>query len=154
FLVRGRRDAFSMLENHWLATEDLALRLGLDAEVRHNLQQTFERWDGKGPGRQKGEEINTIAALVNLADVVEVFHRTDGVAAATAVAQERSGTQFNPALVDVFCREAPSVFAELDSVSGWGAVIAAEPTLEVTLSDREFDEALEAIADFVDLKSP
>ena len=43
------------------------------------------------------------ARLVNLADVVEVYHRTGGVEAAVAVARERSGTQFDPALVDVFC---------------------------------------------------
>ena len=35
-----------------------------------------------------------------------------------------------------------------------GEVIDAEPALRVTLSDDEFDRALRAIADFVDLKSP
>jgi HD-GYP domain-containing protein (c-di-GMP phosphodiesterase class II) len=33
-------------------------------------------------------------------------------------------------------------------------VIAAEPALQVLLSEREFDAALEAIADYADLKSP
>ena len=47
------------------------------------------------------------ARLVNLADVVEVYHRTGGVEAAVAVARERSGTQFDPALVEVFSSEAP-----------------------------------------------
>jgi HD-GYP domain-containing protein (c-di-GMP phosphodiesterase class II) len=33
-------------------------------------------------------------------------------------------------------------------------VIAAEPTLATVISDEQFDDALTAIADFVDLKSP
>ena len=36
----------------------------------------------------------------------------------------------------------------------WDAVISAEPALGPVLSGGQFDSALEAIADFVDLKSP
>ena len=36
----------------------------------------------------------------------------------------------------------------------WPAVIDAEPALEIVLSDDELESALEAIADFTDLKSP
>ena len=46
------------------------------------------------------------------------------------------------------------VLAGLDSVSTWDAVIDAEPALAVVLSAERFDAALEAIANFVDLKSP
>ncbi len=42
----------------------------------------------------------------------------------------------------------------LDAGETWEAVIAAEPSLGVYLSPTEFDAALLAIADFVDLKSP
>jgi HD-GYP domain-containing protein (c-di-GMP phosphodiesterase class II)/DNA-binding CsgD family transcriptional regulator len=155
FVGAGRRAAHEMIENHWLATNDLAGRLGLGPDVREGLYQTFERWDGKGvPAEVKGGEILMVARLVNLADVVEVYHRTGGVDAAVAVARERSGTQFDPALVDVFCSEAPTLFGEIDSVTTWPAVIEAEPALEVVLSDEELESALEAIADFTDVKSP
>ena len=106
------------------------------------------------PAEAKGEEILMPARLVNLADVVEVYHRTGGVDAAVAVARERSGTQFDPALVDVFCADAPLLFSEIDSLTAWPAVIDAEPALEIVLSDDELESALEAIADFTDLKSP
>jgi HD-GYP domain-containing protein (c-di-GMP phosphodiesterase class II) len=76
------------------------------------------------------------------------------VDAAVAVARERSGTQFDPALVDVFCADARQVLSGLDAVTAWPAVIGAEPELEIMLSDEELDSALEAIADFTDLKSP
>jgi HD-GYP domain-containing protein (c-di-GMP phosphodiesterase class II) len=42
----------------------------------------------------------------------------------------------------------------LDAVGTWDAVIDAEPALAVVLSGERFDAALEAIANFVDLKSP
>jgi HD-GYP domain-containing protein (c-di-GMP phosphodiesterase class II) len=155
FVGDGRRAVDDMLENHWLATNELAARLGLGRTVCEGLYQTFERWDGKGvPAEVSGDEITVTARLVNLADVVEVFHRVGGVEAAIAVARERSGTQFDPSLVELFCAEAPELFAELDTVASWDAVIAAEPALAVVLTDGEFELALEAIADFTDLKSP
>jgi HD-GYP domain-containing protein (c-di-GMP phosphodiesterase class II) len=155
-LVRtGRPRRLAAMARHCHAASELAARLGLGEQVRHSVVQTYERWDGKGaPACAKGEEILTTARIVNLADVVEVFYRIGGSAAATDVARQRSGTQFDPALVDVFCTSAAELFAELDAVTTWRAVIADEPGLTAWLSYAEFDTALEAIADFVDLKSP
>jgi HD-GYP domain-containing protein (c-di-GMP phosphodiesterase class II) len=155
FLGDGRRAVQDMLENHWHATNELAARLELGQEVRDSLYQTFERWDGRGvPAEARGAEIARAARLVTLADVVEVFHRAGGIEAAIAVARDRGGTQFDPELVELFCSEAPAVFAELETAAGWDSVIAAEPALEPVLSDEQFERALEAIADFVDVKSP
>jgi HD-GYP domain-containing protein (c-di-GMP phosphodiesterase class II)/DNA-binding CsgD family transcriptional regulator len=143
------------IENHWQATNELAAALGLGREVRHGLYQTFERWDGKGvPAESRGEEIQVAARLVNLADVVAVFHRAGGVEAAVAVAKERSGTQFDPAMVDLFSTEAKLVLGDIDEVAAWSAVIDAEPAVEIVLSDEALESALEAVADFTDLKSP
>jgi HD-GYP domain-containing protein (c-di-GMP phosphodiesterase class II)/DNA-binding CsgD family transcriptional regulator len=143
------------IENHSLATNQLATALGLAQEVRECLAQTFERWDGNGvPSGLRGEQILLPARVVNLADVVAAFHRAGGVDAAMAVARERSGTQFDPALVQLFCAEAPRVLGGLDEVATWPATTDTEPTLEVVLSDERLDSALEAIADFTDLKSP
>jgi HD-GYP domain-containing protein (c-di-GMP phosphodiesterase class II) len=155
YMGGGRRAVEEMVENHWAATNELATRLALDAEVCQGLYQTFERWDGKGvPAEVSGDEISLAARLVNLADVVEVFHRARGLEAAVAVARERRGTQFDPALVDLFCADAATLLSGLDSAASWEAVIEAEPALTVVLSDEEFEVALEAIADFADLKSP
>ena len=78
------------------------------SERRHlaNVAQTFERWDGKGdPNGVGGQDLLMPARLVNLADVVEVFHHAGGLDAAIAVARQRSGTQFDPQLVEIFLRE-------------------------------------------------
>ncbi|TWP35923.1 HD domain-containing phosphohydrolase [Leekyejoonella antrihumi] len=151
----GIQAARDMISNHWRAADDLAERLGLDAAVRRSVGQTFERWDGAGvPTGAKGADVLTTSQLVSLADVVEVFHRAGGIDAAVGVARRRSGTQFAPQLVDLFCREARQLFADLATPTSWDAVLAAEPGSGIRLSDAELVAALEAVADFVDLKSP
>jgi HD-GYP domain-containing protein (c-di-GMP phosphodiesterase class II) len=150
----GLRAMRSLAENHYRATDELVGRLGLGEEVRESLRQTYERWDGKGPYGMSGEEIGVASRLINLADVVEVFGRTAGVEAAMTVARERSGTQFDPALVDAFCGAAPILLADLDETPSWDAVIAAEPSLAPEVSGEGLDLALEAIGEFAELKSP
>src|SRR6266436_2154948 len=82
FLGDGRRAIESLAENHYRATDELAVRLRLSDEVRESLRQSYERWDGKGAYKLKGEEIALSSRLMNLADVVEVFQRTRGLEAA------------------------------------------------------------------------
>jgi HD-GYP domain-containing protein (c-di-GMP phosphodiesterase class II) len=155
FLADGRREASGMAATHCFVAGWLAERLGLGAEVSDCLQQAFERWDGKGdPQGLAGEQVALPARLVRLARVVEVFHRAGGVDDAIAVAHRRSGTQFDPGLVDLFCDEARSLFEEVESATSWDALIAAEPALGAVLAEEEFDAALEAIGDYADLKSP
>ncbi|HET8979556.1 MAG TPA: HD domain-containing phosphohydrolase [Solirubrobacteraceae bacterium] len=155
FVITGRSAMESMHGTHCLLAGDLARRLGLGDAVRDALQQVFERWDGRGdPGLLAGPQISRPVRLVQLADVVEVFHRQGGVAAAVMVARERSGTQFDPEVVECFCEEAERLLAPLTDTNSWESVIAVQPSLCVTLPDSELDSALEAIADFVDLKSP
>jgi HD-GYP domain-containing protein (c-di-GMP phosphodiesterase class II) len=154
FMGEGRRALMALAENHYHATDELVVRLGLGEEVRESLRQTYERWDGKGAYGMKGEEIAVSSRLINLADVVEVFGRTGGVEAAVMVARERSGTQFDPDLVEAFCEQAPMVLSELDSEPSWDAVIAAEPALATEIEGEELDQALQAIGEFAELKSP
>jgi HD-GYP domain-containing protein (c-di-GMP phosphodiesterase class II) len=154
FMAEGRRALMALAENHYHATDELVVRLGLGEDVRESLRQTYERWDGKGAYGMKGEEIAVSSRLINLADVVEVFGRTGGVEAAVMVARERSGTQFDPDLVEAFCEQAPMVLSELDSEPSWDAVIAAEPALATEIEREELDQALQAIGEFAELKSP
>jgi HD-GYP domain-containing protein (c-di-GMP phosphodiesterase class II) len=153
FLGDGRRSLAALAENHYLATDELAQRLGLGEDVREALRQNYERWDGKGAYGLKGSDVVIASRLINLADVVEVFRRTGGVDAAVAVARERSGTQFDPELVEVFCDRAPMLFSDLDDATSWDLVIDAEPSLNPTLPSGKLDDALAAIGDFAELKS-
>ena len=155
FVGDGRRAAESMLENHWRASDDLMARVGLKALVRDTVEQSFERWDGRGiPNGLRGEEILVTSRLVNLADVVEVFHRAGGIAAAVSVAQERAGTQFDPDLVETFVAEANGLFEELEAAEPWQAVLSSAYSPRYQLTGSELDVAMEGVADFVDVKSP
>jgi len=155
FMGDGRRALAALAENHYLATDELADGLGLGEHVRTSLKESYERWDGKGAYGLRGEQIGIGSRLVNLADVVEVFRRTGGVEAAIAVARERSGTQFDPGIVELFCEQAALIFADLDAAASWELVIDSEPSLAAAVvAGDELDGALAAIGEFAELKSP
>jgi HD-GYP domain-containing protein (c-di-GMP phosphodiesterase class II) len=154
FMGDGRRALAALAENHYLATDELAARLGLGEQVRDSLKQSYERWDGKGAYGLRGDQIALSSRLINLADVVEVFRRTGGVDAAIAVARERSGTQFDPDIVGMFCEQAPLIFGDLDAATSWDLVIDSEPSLAAVVSGPELDAALAAVGEFAELKSP
>jgi HD-GYP domain-containing protein (c-di-GMP phosphodiesterase class II) len=85
---------------------------------------------------------------------VEVAHRVGGVEGATKLARARSAKQFDPELATLFCASTAEILDDLDTLSTWTMVVDNEPALGVHLSDAQFDHALDAIAAFVDLKSP
>jgi HD-GYP domain-containing protein (c-di-GMP phosphodiesterase class II) len=152
--IAARRGAVIELQNHWLAADDLSRRLGLGEDVRRSLKESYERWDGKGAFGAGGDDILLASRLVYLADVVAVFQRSDGSEAALRIARERSGTQFDPALVELLCEHAQTLFDGLEAATNWDTIIAAEPGLQRFVEPHELDGVLEAIADFTDLKSP
>jgi HD-GYP domain-containing protein (c-di-GMP phosphodiesterase class II) len=155
-LVGSGGSALATMEmTHCLIAGQFALRLGLGPGVRDALQQVFERWDGKGaPRKLKGEQIALSARIVVLADIVEAFRRLGGIEGAVEIARQRAGGQFDPALAGHVCENANALLADIDAATCWEAVIADEPALAAPLSGVDLDTALEAVADFADLKSP
>jgi len=155
FALSGRHEVDRMIAQHAGFARMLAEQLGLPDDVLTSLGGAYEQWDGHGwPGLLKGEEVPVAARVAQLAEYAEVAHRVGGVGAVTSLARKRSGRQFDPALAALLCAEADGILEGLDAVGTWEAVIGAEPALAVTLSSEQFDAALEAIATFVDLKSP
>jgi HD-GYP domain-containing protein (c-di-GMP phosphodiesterase class II) len=155
FVVAGRRDLEGMIEQHARLARTLGEQLALPAEVLASLGSAYEQWNGKGwPGELEGDEVPLPARLAQLAEYTEVAHRIGGVEAATALARERAGRQFDPSLAALLCDHADAILGGLDGVGTWQAVIDAEPGLALVLSGPQVDGALLAIANFVDLKSP
>lgn len=143
------------LQAHCLTTAQMAERVGLGADVCGPLQQVFTRWDGRGvPGDVGGEEIALPMRLFHVAEAAEIFHRVEGTGAAIDVARARRGKQFDPAVVDVFCSVAGDVLGDRSTEPDWTGLIAEDQTLQRHLAEEELDVALEAIADFTDLRSP
>ncbi len=155
FAVSGHHDLDGMIEQHAALARRLAEELGLSIGVQEAVGAAYEQWDGKGwPGDLKGGEIPIASRLAQIGEFVEVAHRIGGTGAAIALAEKRAGSQFDPTLAAALCANAGTILDDLDAGPTWDAVIGAEPALGVLLSDAEFDRALLAIADFVDLKSP
>src|ERR687887_2713080 len=155
FMTGGRKDVEGMFLTHCLIAGSLAERLGLGGEVRDALQQAYERWDGKGePNGLKGEQVAISVRLTRLARTADVFYRRGGTEAAIGVARSRRGSEFDPRLVDAFCERAPDLLEEVATTASWDAIVNAEPALRAMLTEQELDAALEALADYTDLKSP
>ena len=142
------------LMSHCLTTARLAERLGLGDEVCRPLHQVFARWDGRGvPDGLSGEAIDLSMRLFHLADTVEVHHRTAGRQAAIDVAWAKRGKHFDPTVVDTFCSVAAHVLGDPFGEHDWSALIEREPSLQGGLTEEQLDTALEAVADFTDLRS-
>jgi HD-GYP domain-containing protein (c-di-GMP phosphodiesterase class II) len=155
FLLSGHREVDGMIAQHAALARSFAEQLGLSEPVLESLGAAYEQWDGRGwPGRLSGADIPIAARLSQLAEFVEVAHRVGGVGAAREVAQRRAGKQFDPVLAGLVRDEGELLLAGLDGTGTWDAVIDAEPALTVVLTGDQFDDALFAIANFVDLKSP
>jgi len=155
FVLTARNQVAKLIHSHCSSAGVLSDRMGLDRQVGEALAYIFERWDGRGmPNGARGGDIPLEIHIVHLADVVEVHLRTGGLTAAVDVVRSRRGTQFSPAVAEVFERDAAAIVDGLLEMDVWTAALAQAPDRDRILDDDEIDELLRAIADFVDLKCP
>ena len=139
---------------------EMARRLGEDLGLaptpsRPSTRRTSSGTARAGRGSCSGEDVPIAARLAIIGEYVEVAHRVGGVAAARGLVRARRGKEFDPRpRRRVRGRGRRLLLAGLDTLDAWDAVIGSEPALAVLLTEDRFDEALLAIADFVDLKSP
>ena len=153
-VVTGGKAIERGLMSHCLSTALMAERLGLGDEVCQPLQQWFTRWDGSGvPEGLGGDDVARCVRLFHLADYVEVAHQRGGIGAAIELARSRRAKQFDPEMVDAFCALGADLFEGLDENVDWPNLIGQDPRLQRRLTESGLDAALEAIADFTDLRS-
>jgi HD-GYP domain-containing protein (c-di-GMP phosphodiesterase class II) len=137
---------------------DIASMLGFTEATREAIRTIDEHWDGHGlPEGLAGTAIPVLGRIVGLAQSVEVFASTFGVEAAIAVALERRGRWFDPALVNAL-----EGFAQDDEF--WTEVLgrsperhlgALEPEDQIQFADEQrLDDIARAFARVIDAKSP
>lgn len=132
----------------------LAERLGLGQGVADAISQQFERWDGRGGPLGLAQDELTIAARISdVATQAQLSHHSGGVDAAMAMVRGRSGTWFDPSVVDAFQRYGEDLLQLIDTVDPWQAVVEAEPAPVTRIGAGELDRVARCFADMVDLKS-
>src|SRR5262249_36731580 len=120
FVLTARNQIAQMIHSHCSSAGVLSDRMGLDREVGAALGYVFGHWDGRGMRKgARGEDIPIEIHIVHLADVVEVHLRTSGLAGAVEVVRSRRGTQFSPAVAEVFERDAAAIVDGLLEIDVW-----------------------------------
>src|SRR5207237_942468 len=114
-LISSQKISVDSIASHCEVAERLAERLGLDAGVRQNLGQIYERWDGRGlPRGVKGEAITPAVRVVTLAQDAIVLRAAFGAETAQAKLKARRGSAYEPRLVDRFLARADELTAGLE----------------------------------------
>ena len=141
------------LSAHCEVAAMLAGRLGTGPAVKRALAHGYERWDGAGfPDGLAGEAVPLAVRVAVVARDAELWWRA-GPAEMTQVLRARQGHAYDPAVAGVCLAVAPEVLAGLDQADAWKAMLAASPCGD-RIAVGGLDPALEAVADFADLKSP
>src|SRR6516225_3783707 len=131
----------------------LAGRLGAGPAVKQALAHGYERWDGAGfPDGLAGEAVPLAVRVAVVARDAELWWRA-GPAEMTQVLRARQGHAYDPAVARACLAVAAGVLAGLDQADAWQAMLATSPGGD-QIAAGGLDPALEAVADFADLKSP
>lgn len=144
----------SFLPGHCEVAQRLAQRLGFPQRFVDTVGQIYARWDGKGVPGLAGDEIAPAFLCSSLAHDAVIHFRLGGVSRATSMARERSGGTHAPRVVELFCQRADKLLRGLDRAPRWEEVLEMEPGRQRSMDADGLDTALEAVADFGDLKSP
>jgi hypothetical protein len=142
------------LAQHCEVGARLAARVGLGESVCHALNHAYERWDGKGhPAGLGGEEVPLAVRIVSVARDAEMWTRQAGWPTAAEVLAHRRGHGYDPTVVDLVVEGGERWLTEIID-DPHEMVLAAEPEPVARIDDDGLDQALVAVADFTDIKSP
>jgi HD-GYP domain-containing protein (c-di-GMP phosphodiesterase class II) len=132
----------------------LSDRLGLDVSLEEDLDDYYEAWNGTGFPRGAREHAITLPVrIVHVAWLACLAEQRLGADAARAIVTARAGGQLDPDLVRAFLASGVRPRAG-GGESLWEAVLALAPLPGAIVAGEALDEALAAIGDFADLKSP
>jgi HD-GYP domain-containing protein (c-di-GMP phosphodiesterase class II)/DNA-binding CsgD family transcriptional regulator len=144
----------SFFPGHCEVASRLAQRMGFAPSFVAMIGQLYARWDGKGVPPLKGEAIAPAMQVVSLAQDAVIFLRAGGIDAVRRMLSGRSGKAHSPHLCALLERKAGEILEGLEGEPRWEDVLALEPRPQRVLDEAQLDAACEAMADYVDLKSP
>ena len=144
-----------ILSGHCEVAQRIAERIGLSDEIRENLGQLYERWDGGGlPRGLTREAVKFPVRVVTLAQEAIAVSEVHGHDAMKAIIAKRAGGGYEPQLAELFLAHADKLMAGLDQPVDRETILALEPEPHATLSEEGCEEAFLAIADMIDMRMP
>jgi HD-GYP domain-containing protein (c-di-GMP phosphodiesterase class II) len=157
-LQNGGRIATDLIETRCQRGAEIARQMRFSEAVADGILHLDEHWDGSGkPDGLQGSDISLFARIALLAQVIDVFQTVNGHAAALAETGHRSGSWFDPKLIEAF-------HAVADDRAFWEVlkddkieeiVLSMEPGAQVALADDNYlDDIAGAFARVIDAKSP
>jgi len=156
--ANGDAIAQELIQTRCTRGADIARRLRFDEPVAQGIHSLDEHWDGHGrPEALMGDKIPIYARIALLSQVVDVVNCSEGAEAALAEVLSRSGTWFDPELIDAFVSVAGSTdfWKTLNSTNIDKTILGLEPgEFEKELDEDFFDDVAEAFGQVVDAKSP
>jgi len=157
-LKTGPEVARELIETRCTRGAEIAKQLRFSDEVARAIHCLDEYWNGAGkPDRLAGHDIPQFSQIALLSQVVDVFHTASGQEQALSEIRSRSGSWFDPHLVEVFeqVSAAPGFWRELASDDLDAAVLSLEPARERMYADEDYlDDIATAFAQVIDAKSP
>jgi len=154
-LAEGPQVNIPILSGHCEVAQRIAERIGLPEEIRENLGQIYERWDGKGlPRGLKGDAVKFPVRVVTLAqDAIALIDHL-GFDALKAKIAERAGGAYETELAELFLAHCEALVKGLDGPVDRETILALEPLPHAMLDEAECEEAYLAIADMIDMRMP
>jgi HD-GYP domain-containing protein (c-di-GMP phosphodiesterase class II) len=144
-----------ILSAHCEVARRIAERIGLPADIRENLGQLYERWDGRGlPRGLSGEAVKRPVRLVTLAQDAIALSEAYGFEGMLARIAERAGGAYERELVDLFLGSAGHILAGLDAPVDRETILALEPLPHAVFDEAGCNDAFLAIADMIDMRMP
>jgi len=154
-LAEALQVSVPILAGHCEVAQRIAERIGLPEEVRKNLGQLYERWDGHGlPRRLKGEEVTLPVRMVTLAQDAIVLYEVHGLETMKTMIEKRRGGGYEAELADRLLIHAERLLEGLDGPVDRETILALEPLPHAVLDEEGCNEAYLAIADMIDMRMP
>lgn len=146
-----------LIETRCQRGADIARKMRFSEAVANAIANLDEHWDGSGkPNGISGKDIPLFSRIALLAQVVDVFHMSEGADAACKEIANRIGTWFDPEMAAAFSRISarPSFWDALQADDLAEHVFALVPDNHSFLVDEGYlDDIAQGFAEVVDAKS-
>ena len=136
-LAEALQVSVPILAGHCEVAQRIAERIGLSEEIRKNLGQLYERWDGHGlPRGLKGEDVTLPVRMVTLAQDAIVLTEAHGLETMASMIAKRRGGAYEPELADLFLAHAERLLEGLDGPVDRETILALEPLPHAVLDEE------------------